>query len=233
MRGLAAGAVVALTALSGCNSKDQDVATGKQLFTQRCGSCHVLADAGTKGQIGPNLDDAFRRAIQDGLGRDTIAGVVEKQIELPQGGQMPANLVEGKDRQAVAAYVSQVAGKGGATGGEAAGGKAPGGAAGGGGTAKANGKNEIEIDADSTGQLAFEAKTAEAKAGKVTLLSKNASPVPHNIAVKGGGVQQAGEEVSNGGVSRVTVNLKPGKYTFYCSVPGHEQGGMEGTLSVK
>jgi mono/diheme cytochrome c family protein len=101
----------ALAASTGCGGDEGDPATGKQLFTQRCGSCHALADAGTKGTIGPDLDDSFRQALADGLGRDTVQGVVREQIALPQGGQMPANLVEGKDADSVAAYVAEVAGK--------------------------------------------------------------------------------------------------------------------------
>jgi uncharacterized cupredoxin-like copper-binding protein len=216
-----------LVLASGCGGSKPDAAKGKQLFTQRCGSCHTLADAGTKGIIGPNLDDAFKQAIADGLGRDTVEGVVDEQIAFPQGGQMPANLVRGDDRKAVAAYVAEAVGKrGGATG---ATGPAGGG---GGGTAKANAKNEVEIPTDPTGQLAFKFKSATAKAGKVTLLSKNDSPVPHDISIKDG-VNVQGKQVTNGGVSQASTNLKPGTYEFYCSVPGHEQGGMKGTLTVK
>jgi mono/diheme cytochrome c family protein len=223
---LVAVALAATVALPACGSDSGDPAKGKQLFTQRCGACHVLADAGTKGVAGPNLDLAFRRSIQDGLGRDTIEGIVSKQIALPQGDEMPANLVTGSDRENVAAYVAKVAGKSG--GGPA---QAPGGD--GGGTAKANSRGEIEIPTDPTGQLRFEVASAEAKAGKVTLLSKNESPVPHDISLKGGGIDEHGEQVTDGGTSKVSVTLKPGKYTFYCSVPGHEQGGMKGTLTVK
>ena len=148
-------------------------------------------DAGSKGTIGPNLDDSFRQAIADGLGRDTIEGVVSEQIAFPQGGQMPANLVEGDDRKAVAAYVADVAGKrGGGTTGPA--GDGPG------GEAKANAKNEVEIPADSTGQLLYEFKSASAKPGNVTLLSKNDSPVPHDISLKGGGVDEKGNQVTDG-----------------------------------
>jgi uncharacterized cupredoxin-like copper-binding protein len=62
---------------------------------------------------------------------------------------------------------------------------------------------------------------------------KNPSPVQHAIGVKGAGVQQAGNNVSQGGVSAVTVSLTPGTYEFYCPVDGHEQAGMKGTLTVK
>jgi plastocyanin len=215
-----------IVVLGGCGGGGGDVAKGKQLFTQACGSCHTLADAGTKGTIGPNLDDAFKQDIADGLGRDTIEGVVDEQIQVPQGGEMPANLVKGDDRKAVAAYVASAVGKssGGGTTGTTGGG--------GGGTAKANAKNEVEIPTDPSGQLAFKFKSATAKAGTVTLLSKNDAPVPHDISI-GDGVDKKGKQVTNGGTSKVSVKLKPGTYTFYCSVPGHEQAGMKGTLTVK
>jgi mono/diheme cytochrome c family protein len=215
-------------ALGGCGSGSEstDLAKGKQLFVQRCGSCHTLADANTKGVIGPNLDDSFRQSIADGLGRSTIEGVVAEQIAVPQGGQMPANLVEGDDRKAVAAYVAKAVGKSGE-----AGTTTP--ADGQGGEAKANARNEVEIPTDKSGQLHFKFKSASATAGMVTLLSKNDSPVPHDISVKGNGVDENGDQVTGGKTSKVTVNLKPGKYTFYCSVPGHEQGGMKGTLEVQ
>ena len=82
----------------------------------QCGSCHVLADAGSKGVIGPNLDDAFLQARHDGLGEATIRAVVRDQIsypvEEPSTGSpgMPADLVTGEDADAVAAYVASVAG---------------------------------------------------------------------------------------------------------------------------
>ena len=91
----------------------------------------------------------------------------------------------------------------------------------------------LEIDADPTGQLKFLASSASATPGKVTSRMKNKSSTPHDIAISGGGVNQIGKIVSNGGVSTVSANLKPGKYTFYCSVPGHRQAGMVGTLTVK
>ena len=210
---------VASAALTACGNDQSDVAKGKQLFTQRCGACHVLANAGTKGVQGPNLDLAFAQSIKDGLGRSTIEGVVKEQIAFPQGGQMPANLVTGKDAEAVAAYVADAIGK-------------KGGAAGGGpsGTAKANAQNVVDIPTDPSGQLAYEFKNATAKPGKVTLESKNDASVPHNIALKGG---PTGSVVQSGGVSKITADLKPDSYTFYCSVPGHEQAGMKGTLTVR
>ena len=206
---------------AGCGAETKaDPARGKELFTQRCGACHILENAGTKGVQGPNLDLAFKQSVADGLGRSTIEGVVKNQIELPMGKQMPANLVTGEDANAVAAYVAGAVGKKGS--GAAAAGPS--------GTAKADASNKLQIPADDTGQLAYQFKSAEAKAGKVTIQSQNDASVPHNIALKGG---PEGEIVQGGKTSTITADLKPGKQTFYCSVPGHEQAGMTGTLTIK
>ena len=124
LRGLVGACVVLLAALAatGCGSGGLtgpgDAARGKELFVGQgqCGSCHVLADAGTKGVIGPNLDNAFMQARADGLGEGTIRSVVRDQIsypiESPNTGSpgMPADLVTGEDADAVAAYVASVAG---------------------------------------------------------------------------------------------------------------------------
>ena len=68
---------------------------------------------------------------------------------------------------------------------------------------------------------------------KLEIDSKNESTTPHDIAVEGGGVNEKGETVSGGGISKVSVSLKAGEYTYYCSLPGHREGGMEGKLTVK
>ena len=61
----------------------------------------------------------------------------------------------------------------------------------------------------------------------------NPSSVPHGVGVKGNGVDKDGKIVNQGGTSTIAVKLKPGTYTFYCPVPGHEQAGMKGILTVK
>jgi len=118
---LAAAGLVAGLAATGCGSvaAEQEAGSafaGKQLFTQQCGSCHTLADAGTKGAIGPNLDEAFVNVRDQGYDESTIKDVVRGQIaypteEPPAGAPgMPANLVTGDDAWDVAAYVASVAG---------------------------------------------------------------------------------------------------------------------------
>lgn len=100
-----------------------------------------------------------------------------------------------------------------------------------GGTA---GAATVDFEADPSGALAYTTDSATAKAGKVTVNFTNSSPVPHDVALE----DEAGEtiaetEVLAEGSDSTTAELEPGEYTFYCTVPGHRQGGMEGTLTVK
>jgi mono/diheme cytochrome c family protein len=102
-------AAVALP-LGACGRDEPDLTQGKALFTQKCGSCHMLARAGTQGQTGPSLDAAFRAALDKGLSRDTVEGIVHRQILHPRRGSvMPADLVTGQEAKDVAAYVSYAA----------------------------------------------------------------------------------------------------------------------------
>ena len=99
-------AAVALP-LAACGRDEPDLSEGKAQFTQKCGSCHTLARAGTQGQTGPNLDTAFRAALAKGISRDTVEGIVHRQILHPRRNSvMPAGLVEGQEAKDVAAYVS-------------------------------------------------------------------------------------------------------------------------------
>lgn len=101
-----------------------------------------------------------------------------------------------------------------------------------GGTADASGT--FDVEADPSGGLAFTTDEASAKAGKVTINFSNPSPVPHDVRIEdSGGKDIGGTEVITESSESAQVNLKPGDYTFYCSVPGHRQGGMEGTLTAE
>ncbi len=222
---------LALVALAGCSVKHPtaDVVNGKKVFVAQCGSCHTLAHAGSSGQVGPNLDDAFRQDRADGVKSTSIQGLVDYWIQYPNTqGVMPAKLVEGQDAQDVAAYVAQVAAIPGQDAGQLA-------------TAvaavsqkPATEKNgTIQIDADPNGQLKYLASSASGSAGKVVINMQNKSSVPHDIAIRGNGVSAVGQIVANGGTSTVSESLKPGSYTFYCSVDGHEAAGMKGTLTIK
>jgi mono/diheme cytochrome c family protein len=85
---LAASSAAALTfVLAGCGTggytSGGSQGAGKQLFVKACGGCHTLADAGTSGAVGPNLDDAFAQAREDGMTSATFTQVVAEQIEIP------------------------------------------------------------------------------------------------------------------------------------------------------
>jgi plastocyanin len=84
-----------------------------------------------------------------------------------------------------------------------------------------------------SGSIAYNKKTLSAPAGKVTIRMTNGSPLKHDVAIKGNGVKAKGKIVPTGGASVVTANLKAGRYTFYCTVPGHEAAGMKGVLTVR
>lgn len=124
MRGLAGLFVLGVVTLvlAGCGSVGYsevggDRSNGKELFTQKCGSCHTLADAGTSGKVGPNLDDGFRRAREDGMTEATVRQVVRGQIAFPVTNPvtgspgMPTDIVTGQDANDVAAYVAAIAGQ--------------------------------------------------------------------------------------------------------------------------
>ncbi len=234
--------VLAAAGLTACGVVDRqpNLIAGKRAFVEKCGSCHVLGRAGTKGVQGPNLDEAFHQALADGIKRSTVEGVVHRQILYPNrrkqqdpttGKQliaMPAKLVKGELAKDVSAYVASVTAKSG----KDAGRLADIGNATAKGVAKAK-NGAVDIDADPTGQLAFQVASATAPAGALDVKMVNKSQTGHNIAIKGQGVDQKGAIVKGGGTSDVKVDLKPGKYTFYCSVPGHEEAGMKGVLTVK
>jgi plastocyanin len=221
------GAALALSACSTQPGGNANVIAGKQLFVQKCGSCHVLARAQTKGTTGPNLDEAFQRSIKDGMERSGVRGVVHGWILHPnQNGVMPAKLVTGEKAQDVAAYVAQSAAAGGkdtgllATAVKAAGGGKP--------AVEQNGN--LQIDADPNGQLAFVTDQATGTPGQITVKMTNKSGTPHDIVIDGKG---KGEVVQGGGTSQFSADFAAGTYTFYCSVPGHRQAGMQGKLTVK
>jgi mono/diheme cytochrome c family protein len=104
-----AAAVVALP-LGACGKDDADLENGKAKFVANCGSCHELGRAGTQGTTGPSLDKAFQTALADGMDRDTIQGIVHRQILHPRSDSvMKPNIVTGSDVDDVAAYVGYAA----------------------------------------------------------------------------------------------------------------------------
>jgi mono/diheme cytochrome c family protein len=107
--------VLGAAALSGCggtgvpNAASVDTSKGKQLFTATCGSCHTLADAGTTGKIGPDLDSAYFGDRIIGMKDSSFEALVRQQIDLADP-PMPRHLLKGQDADDVAAYVAKVAG---------------------------------------------------------------------------------------------------------------------------
>ena len=165
-----------------------DLVNGKTLFVQKCGACHTLAHANTKGIQGPNLDAAFVAARQQGFQKTGIEGVVHDQIShVLRGSIMPENLVTGDNARDVAAYVALVAGAPGKDSGALAAAGLP----------KTTNRTAVEqngqlnIPADPSGALAFTYSKATATAGSVTLVMPNKSSISHDISIKGNGVERA------------------------------------------
>ena len=91
----------------------------------------------------------------------------------------------------------------------------------------------LQLKADTSGALKFDQSALNASAGKVTIVMQNPSPLSHDIAIRGNGVDVKGKIVPQGGTSTVSADLKPGTYTFLCTVDGHAAAGMKGTLTVR
>ncbi len=121
--GAVAAVLVAASVTTGCtgtaaSSEGADTTGGKELFSQKCGQCHVLADAGTAGQTGPNLDNALGLPRAQGLDDSTLFQVTLRQMEIPAP-PMPdfdnpedkENYLSREQRVSIAAYITEVAGK--------------------------------------------------------------------------------------------------------------------------
>ncbi len=239
---LAAGGLLAAMAIgtTGCAVKGADNANlivGKQEFVAKCGSCHTLARADTKGIVGPNLDEVFQSDVAEGLQRNAVRTAVEDQVQNPNSaGIMPAGLAGGAKLADIAAYVAQsVDAAGPDTGLLASAVEAPGS-----GKPAVEKAGKLDIDANPAGQLAYTTTKAEATPGAVTITMANMSGVSHNIAIEAGengatakGTAIAASTFITSGSTSVSVTLKPGKYTFFCQAPGHRVAGMYGTLTVK
>ena len=90
----------------------------------------------------------------------------------------------------------------------------------------------LALAADPSGALKYDKKALNAKAGKVTIAFTNASQIGHDVTIAKGPTKLAGTNVITNSKASVSVTLKPGAYVFYCSVPGHRQAGMQGSLTV-
>jgi plastocyanin len=240
--GLLAGASGLLLGASGCAAVKRDdnanLIVGKQQFVAKCGSCHTLARAETKGTVGPNLDEAFRVGVDESHGRSVIQGVVEHQVLYPNPqGVMPKGLASGATLIDIAAYVAEAAAKPGSdTGLLATAVQAPGA-----GKPAVEQAGKLQFEASPQGQLAYTTNKATATAGNVTVSMTNMSGVMHNLAIESGaggatggkGPVLAHTAFQTKGTASITIKLKPGTYTFFCQAPGHRAAGMWGTLTVK
>ena len=90
----------------------------------------------------------------------------------------------------------------------------------------------LTVTADESGDLSWDPTELTASAGEVTVTLDNPSPVAHDIEIEGDGVEEKSDLVTDGTAS-VTANLEAGEYEYYCTVPGHKEAGMEGTLTVE
>jgi plastocyanin len=106
------------------------------------------------------------------------------------------------------------------------------GSKGGGGAGAGGAETTLQLAADPTA-LAFDKSELTAKPGKVTIDFDNPAPLEHNVVIEQDGKELAGFEPIVEGEEELTAELEPGTYTFFCSVPGHREAGMEGTLTVK
>ncbi len=95
------------------------------------------------------------------------------------------------------------------------------------------GGEAVKVSAPADGTLKFDQATLKAKAGKVTFTFSNPSSVPHAFEVEGNGVEEETDTITSSDAPPLTVDLKPGKYTYYCPVGQHRAAGMEGTLTVE
>jgi plastocyanin len=99
-------------------------------------------------------------------------------------------------------------------------------------TTGGGGGTTLELAADPGGALAFDQTELTAPAGEVTIHLTNDAQIPHNVEVEGNGVEEVSDTITGSDTS-LTLTLEPGEYVFYCAVPGHREGGMEGTLTVE
>jgi plastocyanin len=90
----------------------------------------------------------------------------------------------------------------------------------------------VKLAADPT-QIAYATKALSSKPGKVTIDFNNPAPIQHDVAIAKGSQELAKSPLISQSSTSVSADLAPGKYVFYCTVPGHRQAGMQGTLTVK
>ncbi|MFN8164077.1 MAG: plastocyanin/azurin family copper-binding protein [Solirubrobacterales bacterium] len=198
---------------------------GAQIFTSAsCGTCHTLAAAGSTGEAGPNLNEFL---APDDTTEAVEEMIVDPNAELAEG--YPSNLMPKNYSQTLSkTEVHQLA--------EYLVASTP---------AKPNPESKSSSSAAEKGagetlhlaasatQLAFDSKELTSKPGKVTIDFVNPAALEHDVAIKQNSKLIAKSPLISEGKTSVSAELKPGTYTFFCTVPGHAEAGMEGTLVVK
>jgi plastocyanin len=100
-------------------------------------------------------------------------------------------------------------------------------------TAGGGGASTVDVSAPADSSLAFDETDLTTKAGAVTINFENPASISHDVKVEdSSGTELGGTELVSQGDATATVVLQPGSFTFFCSVPGHREAGMEGTLTV-
>lgn len=100
-------------------------------------------------------------------------------------------------------------------------------------TTASTGGATLDVSADPSGALRFDTDTLTAKAGTTTVNFDNPAVLSHDLIIDSqDGTKVGGTDLISQDTASFTVDLKPGTYTYFCSVPGHEDGGMKGTLTV-
>lgn len=91
----------------------------------------------------------------------------------------------------------------------------------------------VTLKADASGELAFDQEEITVDAGTVKFVFENPSTLPHALEIEGNGVEEKTPTIRQNGTADLTVDLEAGEYEFYCPVGGHQEAGMEGTLTVR
>jgi plastocyanin len=97
----------------------------------------------------------------------------------------------------------------------------------------AGGEQTVQVSSPASGDLVYEPSKLTAKAGTVTISYDNPSPVDHSVAIEAGSETLAESDIVADATTSATADLEPGEFVFYCTVPGHREAGMEGTLTVR
>jgi plastocyanin/cytochrome c551/c552 len=209
----------------GATGGNSQIEAGAQVFAgDGCGSCHTFKAANSTGTIGPDLNEYL--APDDGKA-EIEEMIVDPGAEIAEG--YPANVMPQNYGRSLASeelqqlvdflYVNSPAGEG----------KQPKPAS---GPAASGPPGTLKLAA-SPSALAFDTTSLTTKAGKVAIDFENPAPLEHNVKIEQNGKEIGGTKTIRESSTTATVQLSPGTYTFYCSIPGHREAGMEGTLVVK